>query len=199
MASLARPGGNITGFTGNTGPEFEAKRLQLLREVAPNATRVAYLGLKLDWESPAAIGVRNAAEGLGMTLLHAEHTPSNYDDAFVFIARSNLQGLFVARNPWNFSNRRAITRFAADQRMAAVYPTREFADVAGLISYGPSLFDLYRRAAGHVDKILKGAKPAELPVEQPTKFELVINLKTAKTLGLTIPPTLLVFADEVIE
>jgi putative tryptophan/tyrosine transport system substrate-binding protein len=199
VASLARPGGNITGFTGNTGPEFEAKRLQLLREVAPNATRVAYLGLKLDWESPAAIGVRNAAEGLGMTLLHAEHTPSNYDDAFVFIARSNLQGLFVARNPWNFSNRRAITRFAADQRMAAVYPTREFADVAGLISYGPSLFDLYRRAAGHVDKILKGAKPAELPVEQPTKFELVINLKTAKTLGLTIPPTLLVFADEVIE
>jgi putative ABC transport system substrate-binding protein len=199
VASLARPGGNITGFTGNTGPEFEAKRLQLLTEVAPNATRVAYLGLKLDWESPAAIGVRDAAERLGMTLLHAEHMPSNYDDAFAFIAKEQLQGLFVARNPWNFSNRRAITGFAADRRMPAVYPTREFAEVAGLICYGPSLFDLYRRAAGHVDKILKGAKPAELPVEQPTKFELVINLKTARALGLTIPPTLLALVDEVIE
>jgi putative tryptophan/tyrosine transport system substrate-binding protein len=199
VANLARPGGNITGFTGNTGPAFEGKRLQLLRDVAPNATRVAYLGLKLDWESPAAVGVRSAAERLGMTLLHAEHTSSNYDDAFGFITREQLHGLFVARNPWNFSNRRAITGFAMERRMAAVYPTREFAEVAGLISYGPSLFDLYRRAAGHVDKILKGANPAELPVEQPTKFELVINFKTAGALGLTIPPALLALADEVIE
>jgi putative ABC transport system substrate-binding protein len=199
VASLARPGGNITGFTGNTGPEFEAKRLELLREVAPDLTRVAYLGLKIDWESPAAIGVRNAAERFGITLLHAEHMPSNYDDAFAFIAREQMHGLFVARNPWNFSNRRAITGFATDRRMAAVYPTREFAEVAGLITYGPSLSDLYRRAAGHVDKILKGAKPAELPVEQPTKFELVINFKTARAMGLTIPPTLLALADEVIE
>jgi putative tryptophan/tyrosine transport system substrate-binding protein len=199
VASLARPGGNITGFTGNTGPEFEAKRLELLREVAPNITRVAYLGLNLDWESPAAIGVRNAAERLGITLLHAEHTPSNYDDAFAFIIREQMHGLFVARNPWNFSNRRAITALASDRRIAAVYPTREFAEVGGLICYGPSLFDLYRRAAGQVDKILKGAKPAELPVEQPTKFDLVINLKTAKALEVTIPPTLLALADEVIE
>jgi putative ABC transport system substrate-binding protein len=199
VASLAHPGGNITGFSGNTGPEFEAKRLQLLREVAPSATRVAYLGLKLDWESPAAIGVRSAAERLGITLLHAEHTPSNYEDAFGFMAREQLQGLFVARNPWNFSNRRAITGFAAERRMAAVYPTREFAEVGGLICYGPSLADLYRRAAGHVDKILKGAKPAELPVEQPTKFELVINAKTAGVLGLSIPAALLALADEVID
>jgi putative ABC transport system substrate-binding protein len=199
VSSLARPGGNITGFTGNTGPEFEAKRLQLLREVAPNATRVAYLGLKIDWESAAAIGVRDAAERLGITLLHAEHTPSNYDDAFAFIVREQLDGLFVARNPWNFSNRRAITALASERRVAAVYPTREFAEVGGLIAYGPSLFDLYRRAAGQVDKILKGAKPAELPVEQPTKFELVINFKTAKALELTIPSTLLALADEVIE
>jgi putative tryptophan/tyrosine transport system substrate-binding protein len=199
VASLARPGGNITGFTGNTGPEFEAKRLELLREVAPNVIRVAYLGLKVDWESPAAIGVRNAAERLGITLLHAEHTPSNYDDAFAFIAREQMRGLFVARNPWNFSNRRAITALASDRRMAAVYPTREFAEVGGLITYGPSLFDLYRRAAGQVDKILKGAKPAELPVEQPTKFDLVINFKTAKALEVTIPPTLLALTDEVIE
>jgi putative ABC transport system substrate-binding protein len=199
VASLARPGGNITGFTGNTGPEFEAKRLELLREVAPTITRVAYLGLKIDWESPAAIGVRNAAERLGITLLHAEHTPSNYDGAFAFMVREEMHGLFVARNPWNFSNRRAITALASDRRMAAVYPTREFAEVGGLICYGPSLFDLYRRAAGQVDKILKGAKPAELPVEQPTKFDLVINFKTAKALEVTIPPTLLALADEVIE
>ena len=199
VASLARPGGNITGFSGNTGPEFEAKRLQLLREVAPNASRVAYLGLKLDWESPAAVGVRDAAERLGMTLLHAEHTQSNYDNAFAFIVREQLQGLFVARNPWNFSNRRAITTFAMDRRIAAVYPTREFAEVTGLISYGPSLFDLYRRAAGHVDKILKGARPADLPVEQPTKFELVVNLKTARDLELTIPPAVIALADEMID
>ena len=109
------------------------------------------------------------------------------------------QGLFVARNPWNFSNRRAITEFATDRRLPAIYPTREFAEVAGLISYGPSLSDLYRRAAGHVDKILKGAKAAELPVEQPTKFDLVINSKTAKVLGVNIPSTLLALADEVIE
>jgi putative tryptophan/tyrosine transport system substrate-binding protein len=199
VAGLARPGGNITGFTGNTGPEFEAKKLQLLREVAPGATRVAFLGLKLDWESPAAIGVRAAAESIGITLLHAEHTPTNYDDAFAFITREQIHGLFVARNPWNYSNRRAITGFTADRRMPAVYPTREFAEVGGLITYGPSLIDLYRRAAGHVDKILKGAKPAELPVEQPTKFELVINFKTARALGLTVPPALLALADEVIE
>lgn len=199
VASLSRPGGNITGFSGNTGPEFEAKRLQLLREIAPHATRVGYLGLKLDWESPSAIGVRKAAESLGIKLLHAEHTQSNYDEAFSFMTREQLQGMFVARNPWNFSNRRAIAGFAAERRIAAVYPTREFAEVGGLISYGPSLFDLYRRAAGHVDKILKGAKPAELPVQQPTKFELVTNLKAAKDLGLTIPTSLIALADEVID
>jgi putative ABC transport system substrate-binding protein len=196
VASLARPGGSVTGFSGNTGPEFEAKRWQLLIEVAPNATRVA---LKPDWEGPAATGVRNAAERLGMTLLLAEHTQSNYDDAFSFITREKLHELFVPRNPWNFSNRRAITGFAADRRIAAVYPTREFAEVSGLSSYGPSLFDLYRRAAGHVDKILKGARPAELPVEQPMKFELVINLKTARGLELTIPPALIALADYVID
>jgi putative ABC transport system substrate-binding protein len=199
VASLANPGGNITGFTGNTGPDFEAKRLELLKEIAPNATRIAYLGLRLDWESPAAIGVRNAAERFGFTLLHAEHAPSNYDDAFGLIIKEQIQGLFVARNPWNFSNRRAITGFAADRRLAAVYPTREFAQVGGLISYGPSLSDLYRRAAGHVDKILRGTKPADLPVEQPTKFDLVVNLKTAKAQGLTVPSTLLALADEIIE
>ena len=196
VANLARPGGNITGFAGNTGPEFEAKRLELLREVAPTATRIAYLGLKVDWDSPAAIGVRNASAKLGSTVLHAEHTSLNYDGAFEFITREQLHGLFVARNPWNFSNRRAITEFAATRRMAAVYPTREY---AGLISYGPSLSDLYRRAASYVDKILKGDRPADLPVEQPAKFELVVSTKVAQAIGLTLPVTLIARADEVID
>lgn len=199
VATLSRPGGNITGFAGNTGPEFEAKRLQLLLDFAPSAKRVAYLGLKIDWESPAAMGVRDAAQKLGLTLLHAEHTALDYDGAFGLITREQPEGLFVARNPWNFSNRRAIAGFAADRRITTVYPTKEFAEVGGLICYGPSLSDLYRRAAGHVDKILKGAKPADLPVEQPTKFELVINSKTAQILGVTIPAPLLALADEVID
>ena len=148
---------------------------------------------------PGGLGVRSAAERLGVTLLHAEHTSSSYVDAFAFMTREKVQGLFSARNPWNFSNRRAITEFAAARQMAAVYPTREFPEVGGLMSYGPSLADLYRRAAGHVDKILKGAKPADLPVEQPTMFELVVNMKAAAVLGLTMPPAILLRADEVIE
>jgi putative tryptophan/tyrosine transport system substrate-binding protein len=199
VASLARPGGNITGFAGNTGPAFEAKRLQLLNEVAPDAKRVAFLGLKVDWESPAALGVRTAAAKLGVTLLHSEHSSASYTDAFAFMTREKVQGLFSARNPWNFSNRRIITDFAASQRIAAVYPTREFPAVGGLMSYGPSLADLYRRAADHVDKILKGTKPADLPIEQPTKFELVVNMRSAGSLGIKMPPAMLLRVDETIE
>lgn len=199
VQNLARPGGNITGFTGNTGPEFEVKRMQFLRELAPDAYRIAYLGLKVDWSSPAAIGVRDAAERLGATMVHAEHTALDYDDAFALMARERLLSLFVARNPWNFSNRQGITRFAAERRIAAVYPTREFTEVSGLMSYGPSLSDLYRRAASYVDKILKGGRPADLPVDQPAKFELVINYKAAQAIGVTVPAALLARADEVIE
>ncbi|TGD99274.1 ABC transporter substrate-binding protein [Methylobacterium nonmethylotrophicum] len=199
VANLARPGGNVTGFTGNTGPDFEVKRLELLREVAPDASRVGYLGLKIDWESPAAVAVRNAAEKLGATVIHAEHRSLDYEGAFAHIAREQLRGVLVARNPWNFSNRQAITAFVASRRIAAIYPTREFIEVAGLISYGPSLLDLYRRAARYVDKILKGEKPADLPVEQPTKYELVINSKAAQQIGIALPASLLARADEVIE
>ena len=199
VASLARPGGNITGFTGNTGPEFEAKRLQLLKEAVPEATRLAYLGLKSDWEAPAGISVRAAARVLGVTLVHAEHTPTYYADAFALITRERLQALFAARNPWILASRQLIIDFAAEHRLPIMGQTRELVEAGGLMSYATSLTDLYRRAAGHVDKVLKGAKPADLPVEQPTKFELVINMRTAKALGLAIPPTLLAIADEVIE
>ena len=199
VASLGRPGGNITGFVGNPGPEFEAKRLQLLGDMEPKATRIAYLGQKTDWESPAGAGVRAAAVKLGLSLLHAENSMSDFAAAFASIERDRPRGLFVARNPWNYSNRRAITELAAQLQIVAVYPTREFTEIGGLMSYGPSLSDLYRRVAGHVHIILRGGNPAEIPIEQPTKFELVINAKTAKSHGLAIPASLLTLAEDVIE
>ncbi|MGU3663078.1 ABC transporter substrate-binding protein [Methylobacterium sp. A49B] len=199
VLSLARPGGNITGFSGNTGPDFEVKRLELLREIAPYVSKIAYLGLKIDWESPAGIAVRSAAERFDAMVIHAEHASLDYSRAFDFILKEKVQGLFVGRNPWNYSNRHAIAAFAADRRIAAVYPTREYIEVAGLISYGPSLSVLYRRAARYVDKILKGDKPADLPVDQPSKFELVINTKAALAIGITPPATLFARADEIID
>ncbi len=199
VASLARPGGNITGFTSDTGPEFEVKRLQLLKEALPEATRVAYLGLKSDWESLEGRSIRAAASMLGVTLVHAEQSTTNYFAAFDLITRERPHALFVATNPMNYANRQTIAEFAIEQQMPGEYPLREFVEAGGLMSYGVNLGDLFRRAAGYVDKILKGAKPADLPVQQPTKFEMVINLKTAKALGLTVPPALLARADEVIE
>jgi putative tryptophan/tyrosine transport system substrate-binding protein len=199
VASLARPGGNITGFTVHPGPEFEAKRLQLLKEALPEATRVALLGLKSTWEGPDGKHVRAAARVLGVTLVHAEHTPTDYAEAFALMTRDRPHALFVARHAANYANRQLILDFAADHRLPGIFPWRENVEAGGLMSYGLSTPDVFRRAAGHVDKILKGAKPADLPVEQPTRFELVINLKTAKGLGMTVPPALLASADEVIE
>jgi putative ABC transport system substrate-binding protein len=199
VTSLARPGGNVTGLTINPGPEFEAKRMQLLKEVVPKASRVAYLGVADDWDSNEGKAVRAAVLTMGVTLVHARHTPVHYADAFALITRERPHALFVARNPAVYANWQLIADFAISHRMPGMYPWREFVEAGGLMSYGVSTPDLFRRAAGYVDKILKGAKPADLPVEQPTKFELVINLKTAKALGLTVPPTLLTIADEVIE
>jgi putative ABC transport system substrate-binding protein len=199
VTSLARPGGNVTGLTINTGPEFEPKRIQLLKEVAPEASRVAYLGAADDWDSHEGKALRAAARTMGVTLVHAQHTPVHYADAFTLITRERPHALFVARHPANYANRQLIADFAIEHRMPGMYPWREFVEAGGLMSYGVRVPDLYRRAAGYVDKILKGAKPADLPVEQPTRFELVLNLKTAKALGITIPPTLLARADEVIE
>jgi putative tryptophan/tyrosine transport system substrate-binding protein len=199
VASLARPGSNITGFTFNAGSENEAKRLQMLKEAVPAATRIAFLGIRSEWEGPQGTIVRAAAPLLGVTLVYAEHSPTHYADAFALIARERPQALFVARHPALYPNRQLIVDFAVAQRLPCVYPYQEFVEAGGLMSYGTDVNDVHRRAAGHVDRILKGAKPADIPVEQPTKFELVINLKTAKALGLTIPPSLLAVADEVIE
>lgn len=199
VASLARPGGNVTGLTANAGAEIEAKRLQLLKEYLPEAIRIAFLGTKGDWESPQGKSARAIAPTLGVTLVHAEVTPSNYANAFALITQHRPHAIFLARHPTHYANRQLIADFAVEQRMPGIYPFREFVEAGGLMSYGQNVPDMYRRAATHVAKILKGAKPADLPVEQPTKFELVINMKTAKLFGLAIPSMLLAAAAELIE
>jgi putative ABC transport system substrate-binding protein len=200
VQSLARPGGNVTGLTWAVGPEIEAKRLQLLKETLPGASRVAYLSTKAEWEEPQGGKVaREAAQALGVAVVFAEHTANDYTDAFAAISRSHLDAIFVSGTPSHWVHRRRIVEFAMRARLPSVFAAREAVEIGGLMSYGVNVPDLFRRAAGYVDRILKGAKPADLPVEQPTKFELVINMKTAKALGLTIPQSLLLRADEVIE
>ena len=201
VQSLARPGGNVTGLTIRVGSESEAKRLQLLKEMLPGVSRVAYLGSKenKDWEGPWGESVRTAAQALSVTLALAEHTPRQYADAFTVISRARAEALFVGPGPVAYADRALIVDFATRARLPSSFAFRESVELGGLMSYGVSVVDLFRRSATYVDKILKGAKPADLPVEQPTKFELVINLKTAKALGLTVPPSLLARADEVIE
>ena len=203
VASLARPGGNITGTT-FLGPELVPKRLALLKEVLPKISRVAVL-----WH-PGAFGERtmrdmlneiaDAAGTLGMQLQLVEvREPNELDHAFSTMARERAEALFQFPSAMLFSERRRIVELAAMHRLPSMFNGREFVQLGGLIAYGVSLSDLSRRSATYVDKILKGAKPADLPVEQPTKFELVINLKTAKALGVEVPTSLLRRADEVIE
>jgi putative ABC transport system substrate-binding protein len=201
VQNLARPGGNITGLTLAVGPEIEAKRLELLRAILPGVSRVAYLGSKdnKDWESPRGQSVRTAAQALGVALVLAEFTPPQYTDAFTRISRARAEALFVAPSGPAFADRALIVAFATRARLPSTFYDRESVDLGGLMSYGANQADLYRRAATYVDKILKGVKPADLPIERPTKLELLINLKTARALGLTIPPSLLQRADQVIE
>ena len=203
VASLARPGGNVTGTT-FLGPELVAKRLQLLRDVVPGLARVAAL------LHPHAYGerttasvvkdVEDAARTLGMQLqLVPADGPDDIAGAFSAMVKEHAGAFIVLPSPMLFGEHRRIVEFAANNRLPGIYQAREFVDVGGLMSYGANLDDLFRRTATYVDKILKGAKPAELPVERPTKFELVINLKAARTAGLTINRDILLVADEVIE
>lgn len=203
VASLARPGGNITGLT-FLGPELVAKRLELFREAVPRISQVAAL-----WQ-PGVYGERtmremmNAAEAtatqLGLRLqLQEARSIDDLDTAFAAIARGPATALIVLPSPLFFTQRRRIVGLATQYRLPTMYPYREAAEDGGLIAYGASVPDLFRRGATYVDKLLKGAKPGDLPIEQPTKFDFVINLKTARALGLTIPPALLLRADQVIE
>ena len=201
VQSFARPGGNITGLTLTIGPEIEAKRLELLREMLPGVSRVAYLASKeeRDWERPWGANVRTAAQTLGVTLVLAEFANRQYVDAFAKVTRARAEALLVSPSLAAFADRAVVVELATRARVPTMFGYRQPVEVGGLVSYGPNVADNFRRGAFFVDKILKGAKPADLPIEQPTKFELVINLKTAKALGLTIPPSLLQRADQVIE
>lgn len=199
VASLARPGGNVMGMSWDSGPENEGKRLQVLKEAIPTATRVAFLAMKTDWGSEIGQTLRQVGRSLQIDLLHAEHTPTDYAGAFAAILRERSDAMFAAPNTPIYHNRALILDFARRNRLPDVYPMPELPHAGGLMAYGVSTVALYRRAAHVIDRILKGATPAELPVELPTIFELVINLKTARALGLTIPPSLLLRADQVIE
>ncbi len=201
IASLARPGGNITGLANDPAPEIIGKNLELLKEAAPRVSRVAFL-----WNPiPPGAGtyknaVESAARSLGVTFQSVEVRGRNeFEGAFAAMVRERANGIVVATDPVILGPRSEVVLLAARNRLPAVYGLREFPEVGGFMSYGPNVADQFRRAAIYVDKILKGAKPGDLPVEQATKFELVINLKTAKALGLTIPPSLLGRADQVIE
>jgi putative tryptophan/tyrosine transport system substrate-binding protein len=201
VPSLARPAGNLTGFSLFLGDEFSSKWLELLKEAVPNASRVAILSNPLNPASAHYINVlRGAAGKLGVTLhFQAVSNPDQIDGAFATMITARAQALIVVVDPLTVRYRGRIVELAMANRLPAMYGFREFVDAGGLIAYGVDLPHLCRRAAMYVDKIIKGAEPADLPVEQPTQFELVVNLKTAKALGLTVPPTLLTRADEVIE
>ena len=197
--SLARPGGNVTGLTADVGPEIQGKRLELLKGAVPRASRVAFLGTKKLWDVVYETSIKAGAQALGLTVFLAEHTPTEYTGAFTLISRERPDALFVAPSSENYAQRRLIVDFATSNRLPSIHAFREAVEVGGLMSYGVNVADLFRRAGGYVDRILKGAKPGDLPIEQPTAFEFVINLKTAKVLGLTIPPSVLARADQVIE
>jgi putative tryptophan/tyrosine transport system substrate-binding protein len=201
VASLARPGGNVTGMS-LMAPDLGGKRLELLKELLPRLARVAVL-----WNAanPYTANLFKETQTAGRTLAIEVQSlevrnPEDLDGAFAAIRQQHPDALVSVEDPYTGSYRKRITDFAIAARLPSLYGLREDVDAGGgLVSYGANLAELYRRAAGYVDKILKGAKPADLPVQQPTTFELVINLKTARLLGLEIPPTLLARADEVIE
>jgi ABC-type uncharacterized transport system substrate-binding protein len=201
IASLARPGGNVTGVSGYAGLEIVAKQLELLKETVPKIRHVAILSNPTNAYHQLAIREVNAqARSLGVQLQFLEaRGPNEFDGAFAAMAKERVGALLVLSDAMLNSHATWLADLAAKGRLPAAYGVRESVEAGGLMSYGPSFLDLFRRSTSFVDKILKGAKPADLPVEQPTKFELVINLKAAKALGLEVPPLLIAQAGELIE
>jgi putative tryptophan/tyrosine transport system substrate-binding protein len=201
ITSLARPGGNVTGVSYSVGTDIFGKDLALLKEVVPRVRRVAVLSNPDSPAQPLTVSnIKGAARPLGLRLLLLEaRAPGDFDGAFSAMAREHVGALLVVTDPIFVPHRARLVTLAAKNRLPSISTQRADVEAGGLISYGPNFADMYRRAATYVDKILKGAKPADLPVEQPTKFELVINLKTAKALGLTVPPSVLLRADTIID
>ena len=208
VAGLSHPGGNVTGLS-LVSTDLAQKRLQLVQDTVPGVTRVAILASIADRNGPATaeripevLIAETEAAGRQLGIDVIPQTVANRDElprAFAEFARRRAQALIVQANAFTFKHRATIVRLAAEQRLPDMHEIRAFVDDGGLVSYGPDIPDLYRRAATYVDKILRGAKPADLPVEQPTKFQLIVNLKTAKALGLVIPPSILALTDDVIE
>jgi putative ABC transport system substrate-binding protein len=200
VASLAKPEKNVTGVS-TLGPELVGKRLQLLKEVVPGISRVAVLSNPTDTAQALLLKeAQLAAPSLKVRLQVLEaRAPRDFADAFSAMTKERAGGVIVLTSSMFYAERARIAELAAQSRVPAMYTVKEYAEAGGLMAYGVDLHESFRRAATYVDKILKGAKPADLPVEQPTKFELVINLKTARALGLTIPPWVLARADEVIQ
>ena len=202
-SSLARPGGNITGFSLDASIETRKKRIALLKEVSPGMSRVAVLTLRPYWKGRWRAIWQEVASAVGVTAIGAPFE-SRADEAemkrvFAGITRAHADGLFVTPAPENFTHRKLIAELALSAGLPNLSLYRENVEAGGLISYGPDIVDIFRRAAGYIDQILRGSNPAEMPFQQPTKFDLAVNLKTAKALGLKVPPTLLALADDVIE
>ena len=197
--SLARPGGTVTGFIMDVDSAVEAKRLELLREAIPGIKRIAYLGPAGAFDSPAGKSVIGAAQRLGLTLFHAAYIGLDIQAAFAIIDRERPDAVFIPLGASSFGHRQRFGQFVSAKRMPCMAGFKEIVEHGCLMSYGTDNSDVLRRAAGYVAKILEGAKPGELPIQQPTKFELVINLKEAKALGLKIPQSILLRADSVIE
>jgi putative ABC transport system substrate-binding protein len=201
VASLARPGGNVTGLSFSVGSETFAKQIELLKETVPTVRRVAMLFNPANPSNRRAVDrVRDAARSVGVSLQVLEvRAPDDFERAFAMMARARAEALLVVADSILSFHRSRLQDFVVRSRLPAIYGLREHVEGGGLMSYAADVRDNFRRAAGYVDKILKGARPGDLPVEQPTKFELVINLKAAKALGFTIPPSLLQRADQVID
>jgi len=203
VQSLARPGGNITGVTPDVGMELWSKQLQFLKEAIPTAHKVAYLTPGEGWDNPLGAFMREAAKQIGIELIGAllkgPLQEAEYRRVFAVMAQERVDAVIVNDTPENATYQRLIAELAGNARLPTVCSNRSFVELGCLMAYGANLVDLYRRAADQIDLILKGVKPGEIPFYQATKFELTINLKTAKTLGLTIPQSLLVRADEVIQ
>ncbi len=202
-ASLARPDGNVTGLVADAGAGLDLKRMELLREVVPSASRVGYLLRRDMWDGPFAAYARSSARRLGMTLVPAlSNVPVHEDDyerVFARMANDKVDAIVGAPSSEVLVFKSTINKLAVQARLPSIHCQPQLARAGALMSYGPNMPELYRRAGSYIDKILKGARPAELPFEQASRFRLVVNLKTAKALGITFPPSILLRADEVIE